>query len=165
MNARASTPYTAIVGTALAALLLAIYPLPGWLAPARPDWLGLFVIHWVMRAPLHAGMMTAWCLGLLFDGITGGLLGPHALALTVVAYIAMIMRPRMLHYALTQQTIVVALLCGGGPFLAHWARGIATHAGGDLWFLAGGLTSAACWPIVSMRNGYGRHMDNWDRVA
>ena len=133
--------------------------------PARPDWLGLFVIYWVMRAPQHVGMLSAWFLGLLFDGIVGGLLGPHALALAVTAYFTLILRPRMLHYPVAQQTAVVAVLCGAGPFLAHWAQDIGGHSSLDLWFLVGSLTSASCWPIVSMRSGYGRHMEGWDAAA
>jgi len=165
VSARGGVPVAAIAGTALLALLLSIYPLPAWLMPARPDWLGLFVIHWVMRSPQHVGMMLAWCLGLLFDGIVGGMLGPHALALSVVAYFTLILRPRMLHYPLLQQVAVVAVLCGAGRFLAQWAQGIGGHSHLDMWFLMGSLTSASCWPIVSLRGGYGRQMEGWDATA
>jgi rod shape-determining protein MreD len=151
-----------MVLTAAGALLLALAPLPAWLAPARPGWLGLFVIYWVLRAPLRFGMAGAWCLGLLFDGMSGGLLGPHALALAVTAYFALVLRPRMLHYALAQQVALVAVMSAAGLFLAQWAQGLSGQSAPHLWFLVGGLTSAACWPIVSMRGAHRRSMEGWD---
>jgi rod shape-determining protein MreD len=162
MSTAPGYPVGELALTAFLALLLAIFPLPGWLAPARPDWLGLFVVYWAMRAPQHAGLLTAWCLGVLFDGVSGGLLGPHALAGTVMAYFAIVLRPRMLHYALAQQMAVVALLCGAGSFLAHWAQGLGGRPSVNLWFMMGSLTSAACWPIVGVRSGARRRMETWD---
>jgi rod shape-determining protein MreD len=148
--------------TATGALLLALAPLPPWLAPARPGWPGLFVIYWVLRAPQRFGLVGAWCLGFLFDGMSGGLLGPHALALAVTAYFAQALRPRMLHYALAQQVAMVAVLSAAGLFLAQWAQGLAGRSTPNLWFVVGGLTSAACWPIVSMRGAHRRSMEGWD---
>jgi rod shape-determining protein MreD len=164
MSAGATYPLGQLALTAFLTALLTICPLPGWLAPARPDWLGLFIIYWVTRAPQHVGLLTAWCLGVLLDGFAGGLLGPHALAGTVMAYLAMVLRPRMLHYALAQQMAVVAVLCGTGSFLAHWAQGLGGRPSLNLWFLMGSLTSAACWPIVGARGGPGRRMEAWDAV-
>jgi rod shape-determining protein MreD len=155
-------PIGALLVSALVALLAALAPMPEWLAPARPNWLGLWVIFWILRLPQHVGLLSAWSIGLVFDGMSGSLLGPHALGLVVVAYFAIVLRTRMLHYALAQQVALAAVLCGGGLFIAHWAQGLGGRSSMNLWFLMGGLTSAACWPIVSMRSSWVRHMEGWD---
>lgn len=162
MRRGAQSPVAAIVGSTIAALLLAVFPLPGWLMPARPEWLALLVIYWITRTPTHFGMTTAWLLGLLMDGIAGALLGPRALALAVVAYLALVVRPRMLHYTLLQQMAVVCALTAVGQLLNFWAQGIFGHAPPTLWFLMGSLTTAFCWPIVSMDIARRREMEDWN---
>ena len=77
----------AIVFTFIIALLLTIMPLPEWARYLRPDWVGLVLIYWCLAVPERVGVITGWLMGLLVDLLTGAILGQHALALTVVAWI------------------------------------------------------------------------------
>lgn len=147
------------------ALLVAMHPLPADLLHARPEWLSLLVVYWVLRAPLEVGMGSAWLLGLFFDGLTGGPLGSHALALSVVAYVVLALRPRILHWSLFQQVLLVGGCAALGQFLCHWAHGLAGHPAPDAGFLLASLTTAACWPIVGMQFGPGGRAGAWDAAS
>lgn len=164
MRARAGSPLRVICATALMALLLAIFPLPPWLAPARPDFVALLIIYWVVRAPDRFGMGSAWLLGLLLDGVAGGLIGPRALAFAVVAYFALVLRSRMLYYTLAQQMGLVFAMVLSGQILCHWAQGVG-GAGVDPWFLMGSLTSAFCWPVVTGNVTRARGMERFDATT
>ena len=71
----------------LVAFLLAGIPLPGGLGHFRPDWVAMVLIYWCMALPRRVGIGVGWLVGLLLDVGRGGLLGQHALALAVVAYL------------------------------------------------------------------------------
>jgi rod shape-determining protein MreD len=162
---RADEPGTplplAVALTVLAALLVSLYPLPVWLLPARPDLLVLVVIFWVMRAPQVFGIGSAWLLGLLMDGLEGGVLGRHALALSVVAYASILLRRRMLHYSLLQQMLVVFALCAMHQILCHWVHNLTGHATSSLVFLMGSLTGAFCWPLFAYGTPRHRSLESW----
>lgn len=162
---RAEPPRLAIALSTLAALLLAVCPMPPWLLPARPDWLSLLVIFWILRAPQHVGMGSAWVAGLVLDALCGGVLGPRALAMAVLAYVVLVLRPRMLHYTLVQQMGAVAGLSAVSQFLCRWAQGLAGTEAVHPWLLAGSLTAAFCWPIVSLQVGSRGRMETWDAAA
>jgi rod shape-determining protein MreD len=164
MRKEAGSPLLLIGTTGVLAVLLAIYPLPAWLAPARPDFMALLAIYWVVRAPDRFGMGSAWLAGLLLDAVAGGLLGPRALELAVVAYFALILRPRMLYYPLPQQMGLVCAMVLTGQILCHWAQGVG-GAGVDPWFLMCSLTSAFCWPLVTGGAGRSRGMERFDAAA
>ncbi len=65
----------------VAALVLAIVPLPAALAAYRPDWVPLVLIFWGLMAPERIGLLTAFAMGLALDTLSGALLGQHALAM------------------------------------------------------------------------------------
>ncbi len=154
-------PPFAVALSALAALLASLYPLPLWLQPARPDWLALVVIFWIMRVSHGFGIGSAWLLGLAMDGLEGGVLGRHALALSVVAYAAILLRRRMLHYSLLQQMLLVLALCAADQILCHWVQNLTGHATASLIFLMGSLTSAFCWPLFAPGAPRDRSLANW----
>ncbi len=145
----------------IAALLGAIVPLPAWLAPARPDWVGLLVVYWVLRVPHRFGIAAAWSIGLLMDVLAGGLIGRNALALAVVAYAASLLRHRLTHYTPTQQSAVVFLLCVTDQILAGWVQSLAGHPAQSLVFLMGSLTAAFCWPLITPVSPRDRSLDGW----
>ncbi len=150
-----------LVASILAALLGSILPLPVWLAPARPDWLALLVIYWVLRTTSGFGIVSAWLIGLLMDVLSGGLLGRHALALAVVAYAASLLRQRLGHYTLAQQSVVVLLLCVADQILVGWVQSLAGHPTQSLEFLMGSLTAAFCWLLIAPAFGRDRSLDSW----
>jgi rod shape-determining protein MreD len=71
----------------IAALVLAIAPMPNWAETFRPDWVTLTLIYWAMNLPRTYSVGWAWVIGLILDVAQGTLLGQHALALTLVIFV------------------------------------------------------------------------------
>ena len=109
-----------VVVSFIIALLLTILPLPDWAAPYRPDWVLLVLIYWCMALPERIGVGTGWVMGLLLDVINGVLLGLHALAFSVVAYLAMLLHRRIRVFPLWQQALTVLILVGFSQLLVLW---------------------------------------------
>ncbi|MFP5441036.1 MAG: rod shape-determining protein MreD [Gammaproteobacteria bacterium] len=96
----------------LAALLLAIVPLPDWLDFVRPSFPLLVLIFWSMSLPERHGTWTGWFLGLVFDVLRGTPLGAHALAFAVAGFAASRLGARMKVYPMAQQALAVGVLSG-----------------------------------------------------
>lgn len=114
----------AIVFSFVAALGLTIMPLPDWAELARPEWVTLVLIYWVMALPDRVGVGIAWSMGLLLDVAKGALLGQHALALTLIAYLTVRLHQRLRIYPLWQQSMVVLMLVALQQLLVLWLKGI-----------------------------------------
>jgi len=99
-----------IILTFIVALLLDILPLPGVVIWFRPQWTLLVFIYWCLALPNTIGLMTAFVLGLILDLLNGSLLGEHAFALIVVAFILIKLYQLIRVYPLFQQTILVFCL-------------------------------------------------------
>jgi len=160
-NASRTLPSLPLIATTVVALLLALCPLPLWLQPARPDWLALLVIYWIRRLPHGFGIGWAWLIGLLMDGLEGGVLGRHAFALAVLAYAALLLRRRMLLYTLPQQMALVCALCAMHLILVYWVQSLMGHPTPSLVFLMGSLTAAFLWPAFAGAPQRDRSLDNW----
>ena len=80
-------PRVRMLFSALIALVLTVLPLPFYLDIARPPFLIIAVLYWSMAAPRAGGVGLGWFSGLLLDVFQGPVLGEHALALALVAYI------------------------------------------------------------------------------
>jgi rod shape-determining protein MreD len=154
-----------IWASTVAALLLMLLPLPAWIAPARPDWLSLLVIYWVLRDPVHAGIGFAWLAGLAGDALCGGLLGPRALAMSAVAYVVWVLRARILHHSLPQQMAAVFALSVSAQVLMRWAQGFTGHPQVGWQLVWGSLTAAFCWPLIGAWLGTRGRMENWHASA
>jgi len=144
------------------AMYLTFQPMPAWLMPMRPDWLTLLVVYGVMRYPQRFGMGSAWIVGLFADGIDGGMLGRHALALSVVAYGIMLLRGRMLLYTPLQQMSVVFVLAAVDQLLCQWVQNMSGHATHSMAFLLGCVSSAFCWLVIELIQRRDRSIDDWN---
>ena len=132
----------------LAAFALTIVPLPGAIAPARPEWVLLVLVYWGMAFPRRVGILVAFLAGLFLDVLQHQLLGQNALALAAAMFIVLQIYPRLRVYPLWQQAVVVAFLVGLTRFLNIWIQGaIGFPPGSSLYWLPI-LTSALLWPVV-----------------
>lgn len=93
----------------IVAFTLTALPLPDWAELWRPAWTAMVLIYWCMALPQRVGVVVAWIVGLGLDVLQGSLLGQHALALAIVAFMT---------HKLHRQVRV----------LAPWQQGVAIFA-------------------------------------
>lgn len=139
-----------IVASFVAALMLTIMPLPEWARPIRPQWVTMVLIYWCMALPDRIGIGWGWVMGLLLDVAYGTVLGQHALALTLIAYVVTLLYQRLRLYPTSQQAIIVALLICLQLLISLWVKG-ATGTSPDHWsYWLTALASALLWPWIFM---------------
>lgn len=137
-----------IVLSFIVAFLLTSIPLPAWLEPFHPDWLCLVLIYWCIALPQRVGIGTAFVLGVLQDVARGTLLGQHALALIVVAYLTLKLHRRLRLFPLWQQSLSVLVLLLIEQILVSWVSGISGYPPRHLGYLAPALGGVLVWPWV-----------------
>ena len=132
-----------IVASFAVALLLNFLPWPN--LKVVPDFVALVLCFWCVRQPRVVGLGVGWALGLLSDAGNGVLLGQHALAYSLLAFLSIWLSRRILWFgpllqavhvaailALTQSLVLLVRLGAGDPF-PGWAIYISPLAGAVLW--------------------------------
>ena len=137
-----------VIITLIVGLMLSMMPLPEAARPFRPDWLALIVIFWAMQLPRTWSVGTAWCIGIVLDVAYGTLLGQHALALCVVAFITVRFHLLMRVFPLSQLTATAFALLALYQFLLFWINGVAgvTAASSNYWGPV--ITGTLIWPFL-----------------
>jgi rod shape-determining protein MreD len=130
------------------AFLLASIPLPLWIGRFRPDWLSLALIYWCMALPQRVNVGTGWFIGLILDAAKDTLLGQHALALAVVAFLTVRTHRRIRVLPVWQQALSVLSFLFINQVLVFWINGIIGYPPHDWWFLAPALGGMLFWPWV-----------------
>ncbi|MEH6357362.1 MAG: rod shape-determining protein MreD [Pseudomonadales bacterium] len=134
----------------LVALMLSALPLPEDMQLWRPEWVLLVLLYWIVALPTRVGLGTAWVMGILLDVLEGSLLGLNALALTIVAYVMILVYQRVRMFSWVQQVLFVFALVALNQFIAHWVKGILGGSSQSLMFLVPALVSAVLWPVLFM---------------
>jgi len=110
-----------------------------------PDFVALVLTFWCVRQPRLVGLGVAWTVGLLVDAGNGVLLGQHALAYSLLAFVSIWLSRRILWFgamlqaahvalmlALAQTAVLVVRIAAGDPF-PGWAIYVSPLAGALLW--------------------------------
>ncbi len=113
-----------IAASFVVALMLSALPMPAVAEPWRPAWVALVLIYWCMALPSHTGILTGWVVGLFLDVMSGALLGQHALALAVTAFISLKIYQQVRVLPLWQQGITIYGLVFVFQALVMWVNGI-----------------------------------------
>jgi rod shape-determining protein MreD len=137
-----------IVASFAVALVLTVLPLPAWLDPLRPEWVAMVLIYWCMAVPNRIGVGFAWMAGLLLDVLRGGLLGQHALSLSIVAYITLQLYQRLRVFPPWQQALSVVILIALHLLLQVWITGISGQTVNAWAFMTPALSSMLLWPAL-----------------
>jgi len=114
----------AILFSIVLALALTVVPLPDGLRLFRPEWSALVVIYWCMAVPNRFSVGKGWIVGLLLDVLQGSLLGQHALAMAIIAYVTANLHQRLRLFPLWQQGLTVLMLLSLYQLLLLWFDGI-----------------------------------------
>ncbi|MBU6420617.1 MAG: rod shape-determining protein MreD [Gammaproteobacteria bacterium] len=135
-----------IVVTYLVALLLSIWPLPDWAEAFRPAWLLLATIYWCLFLPHRVGLLVTFGVGILLDALTGSLLGEHALALLLIAWVTLKLHLQIRVFPWWQQMLVVFLLSLLYSFVLYWVDGMLGYTQGALLRWMPVLITSLLWP-------------------
>jgi rod shape-determining protein MreD len=116
----------------------------------QPDLMALVLVFWTIHQPLRVGMTAAFVLGLATDVHQSALLGQHALAYTVLSFLAIAMHRRLLWFSVPSQAAHVLPLF----VVAHALTLIVRLLAGDDFpgwsMLLAPLLEALLWPVVSV---------------
>jgi rod shape-determining protein MreD len=114
-----------------------------------PDFVALVLVFWCVRQPRLVGLGVAWTLGLLTDAGNGVLLGQHALAYSLAAFLGIWLSRRILWFGPGLQALhigAILLVAQGVALLVRLA------AGNDFpgWaIIVSPLAAALLWPLAS----------------
>jgi len=137
-----------VFATFVLAMILTIMPLPEFIRAYRPEWVALVLIYWCIATPTKVNIGIAWISGLCIDVLTGTLLGQHALALAVIAFVAVKLHKQIRVYPLWQQALSVFTMIALGQLLIVWIKGIVGESPQTWVYWAPSITSAIIWPWV-----------------
>jgi rod shape-determining protein MreD len=131
-----------LVGALLAEML------PSGHHPASPDLLALVLVFWNVHQPRRVSVGLAFVFGLLMDVHQGAVLGQHALAYTLLSYLAVSVHRRVLWFSLPAQALHVLPV-----FVAAHAVSLLTRlmVGGMFpgwWLMLAPLFEALLWPVA-----------------
>ena len=148
MNARVHEPRGAMLLAAFIALIFQVVPLPDWLALVRPAFLVIVVLYWSISAPRAGELFFPFLCGLALDVFRGAVLGEHALALVIVAFLAIRMHLLIRNKPLFEQALIAFAALALYEFVVWCIDGFSGHTlnSGLRWLHP--ITGGLLWPVV-----------------
>jgi rod shape-determining protein MreD len=115
-----------------------------------PDVLAVVLVFWTVHQPQRVSIGAAFFFGLLMDVHQGGLLGQHAMAYTVLSFLAITVHRRLLWFSVPSQAAQVLPL-----FVASHALELVLRLSGGgafpgWWMLLAPVLEAMLWPVASI---------------
>ena len=131
----------------LLSILLRIIPLPDHIDSFRLPWLMMVVIYFSIFNVSLVGIVSAWVSGLILDRMGGGLMGEHAMILSILSYLSYRFRFQIRVYPIWQIMVVVFLLLCLGELISVWIQGFSGNMRINIiqWINIG--IAATLWPI------------------
>ncbi|MBX3637175.1 MAG: rod shape-determining protein MreD [Rubrivivax sp.] len=117
--------------------------------PAMPDLLAVALVFWNVHQPRRVGVGVAFFFGLLMDVHQGALLGQHALAYTLLSFLAITIHRRLLWFGVAEQTLQIFPLFFGAHAVALLVRLVAGDMFPGWWLLLAPVLEALLWPLAT----------------
>jgi rod shape-determining protein MreD len=130
------------------ALMLSIVPLPESMIWFQPAWVPLMFIFWSIEAPQFMGLGMAFLLGIFLDALTGSVLGEHAAAMCIVAYLSIKFHLLMRAYPAVQQALNVFLMLFLYQLIIIWLHSMLGNISEAWFFWLPAVTSMVFWPVI-----------------
>jgi len=132
--------------TIVTALLLAMLPLPDFLAPFKPYWVALVMIYWSLETRSMISLGLAFIVGLLLDILSGSLLGMHALSLVIMVFLVQRFRFRLRFFPPWQQAFSVLGLLANDRIILIWITALLGEPMPTWKYWLPPLIGVAIWP-------------------
>lgn len=140
--------YIAYTFTLFAALMLQLVQLPDFLSIARPQWLPLILSYWALTEPRVSTLLGGFALGIVADVLFGTVLGQHALALVLCAYVVQKLRPLFFMFPLWQATLGLIPVWLLYSLLMFWVDGSTQHRADGLLRWLPLVSTTLFWPLI-----------------
>ena len=115
-----------------------------------PDFVALCLVFWGIHQPRRVGMGVAFFMGVLMDVNDATILGEHALAYTVVSYLAITIHRRVLWFPLRKQIFLVLPLLLLADFIQMLVQFMVNGRFASLLHLLDGGVAALLWPLLTI---------------
>jgi len=141
-----------IWGSLLIALALCMLQNMGLVGRAAwiPDVLALVLVFWSIHQPQRIGIGTAFVFGVLIDVHQGAMLGQHALAYSVLSFLAIAIHRRLLWFPVPSQAFQVLPIFVASHAIDMTVRMLAGGAFPGFLMLLAPLLESLLWPVVSV---------------
>ena len=129
-------------------MCLNISPWSNQIGLIMPNWTLLVLMYWSMALPHKIGIGIGWLTGLLFDVLTGSIIGKNALLFSIAIHSSKKLYPRIRHYEVWQQTVLILSFFLIIQMFAQWINQLSypAHTGHYYWLQA--VSSTLACPIV-----------------
>ena len=137
-----------LIGAFLLDLLLniAVWGRAAW----APDFLAISLVFWGVHQPQRVGMGAAFVFGLLMDVHQGSVLGQHALAYSVLSFLAISIHRRLLWFTVPSQSLQVFPLMLAAHAVEMTVR-LMVGGNAPSWLIAfAPLAEALLWPLATI---------------
>jgi rod shape-determining protein MreD len=130
-------------------LAFALNLVPFGRVPAMPDFLAVALVFWAVHQPLRVGVGACFVFGLMMDVHDGALLGQHALAYTLMGFLAIALHRRLLWLAVPSQALQVLPLFAGMHAVSLLVRLLAGGMFPGWTLFAAPVFEALLWPVAN----------------
>lgn len=115
-----------------------------------PDVLAVVLVFWTIHQPLRISIGVAFVFGILLDVHQGSMLGQHALAYSVLSYLAIAIHRRLLWFTVPSQAMQILPLFLTAHAIELVVRVLAGGSFPGLWILLAPVLESLLWPVVSV---------------
>jgi rod shape-determining protein MreD len=129
-------------------LAFALNLVPFGRVPALPDFLAVALVFWAVHQPLRVGVGACFVFGLLMDVHDGALLGQHALAYTLMGFLAIALHRRLTWFPVPLQALQVLPLFAGMHAVSLLVRLLAGGMFPGWTLFAAPVFEALLWPVA-----------------
>jgi rod shape-determining protein MreD len=125
---------------------IAIWGRAAW----APDFLALALVFWGVHQPQRMGMGVAFVFGLLMDVHQGSVLGQHALAYSVLSFLAISIHRRLLWFTVPSQSLQMLPLMAAAHGVEMIVR-LAMGGNAPSWVIVfAPIIEALLWPLATI---------------
>ena len=148
MNNKKFKTYWLICISFTLALVCTIVPLPNGIAWLRPHWLTLILIYWIMFSPNMVGVVYGFVAGIALDLLGGLLLGSTGFVLALVAFLTIMLKPKLRQIGFWQQLVIVIFLVSFEQLMSLWLQMFLGRSvvWTGYWFAT--VVSIIVWPLL-----------------
>jgi rod shape-determining protein MreD len=144
-----------ILGSFALAGILSLIPFSEHWAWLSPQWALLVVIYWSFYSKKSLDLLSCWSIGLIFDVLTGALMGQYALLLAFLRYSIALFGNRLKLYSMGGQGMVIFVLLALSVFPLYALYRLLGHPQSFYHYSTSVLSSLLLWPLVyKLLKGY-----------